>query len=148
MNYFLYLSLWKENTVSHYAEGLDSCSIHDTCKHSVVRHHYRSFKWHGPVKLGGVTMEPAARYRSHPPGQSRRPGWRAAAGLRWHMGFCVLKVHPCNTDSWDILIPYKCMEGLRNYLLDQMYKAHVQKLLLEQVNSSFYYPLAFWIHTR
>lgn len=143
MNYFLHLSLLKENTVSHSAEVLDACSIHVTCKHSVVRHHYISFKWHGPAEPGHVTMEPAARYLSHPPGQSRQAWLARCSQNKVGDGFCILKVNPCNRDSWDILIRYKCMEGLTDYLLGQMYKAHFQKLLFGQANSWFDYPSGF-----
>lgn len=31
-------------------------------------HHYISFKWHGPVKLEGISTEPSSWYRSNPPG--------------------------------------------------------------------------------
>lgn len=73
-------------------EVSDSCSIHDTCKHSVVRHHYISFKWHGPVKLVGVVTEPGSLVsqpstRTEPAG----PSWYAEPTLRWEMDFAFWK---------------------------------------------------------
>lgn len=74
------------------AEVSDSCSIHDTCKNSVVRRHYISFKWYGPVKLDGVVTEPGILVsqpstRTEPAG----PSWHAKSRLRWEMDFAFWK---------------------------------------------------------
>lgn len=135
MNYFLYLPLLKENTVSSYAEVSDSCSIHDTCKHSVVRHHYISFKWYGPVKLEGVVTEPGSvvsqpSTRTEPAG----PSCCTESRLRWEMDFAFWKSTVVTLNPRTHLLD-KSVEGFRNYLLAQIYNAYFPKLLLEQVKS-------------
>lgn len=74
------------------AQVSDSCSIHDTCKHPVVRHHYISLKWYDPVKLEGVITEPGSLVsqpstRTEPAG----PSWCAESRLRWEMDFAFWK---------------------------------------------------------